>query len=73
LKASEYPGVATVQIIFNNFRQRPKELFFPLAQKRTVGISVRLPLASGLLVQRDGFEEVVTRRKDHLVREDARR
>jgi len=49
LKASEYPGVATVQIIFNIFRQRPKELFFPLAQKRNVGILVRLPLASGLL------------------------
>jgi aryl-alcohol dehydrogenase-like predicted oxidoreductase len=49
LKAIEYPGVATVQIIFNLFRQRPKELFFPLARKRDVGILVRLPLASGLL------------------------
>jgi len=49
LKASEYPGLATVQIIFNVFRQRPKELFFPLAQKRDIGILVRLPLASGLL------------------------
>ena len=28
LKALEYPGVATVQIIFNVFRQRPAELFF---------------------------------------------
>jgi aryl-alcohol dehydrogenase-like predicted oxidoreductase len=49
LKAIEYPGVATVQIIFNIFRQRPKELFFPLAQSRDVGILVRLPLSSGLL------------------------
>jgi aryl-alcohol dehydrogenase-like predicted oxidoreductase len=49
LKATEYPGVATVQIIFNLFRQRPKELFFPVARKRNVGILVRLPLASGLL------------------------
>src|SRR5271155_5085318 len=49
LKATEYPGVATVQIIFNLFRQRPKELFFPLARKRDIGILVRLPLASGLL------------------------
>ena len=49
LKATEFPGVATVQIIFNLFRQRPKELFFPLARKRDVGILVRLPLASGLL------------------------
>jgi len=49
IKATEFPGIATVQIIFNIFRQRPKELFFPLAQKRDVGILVRLPLASGLL------------------------
>src|SRR3984957_8752480 len=49
VKATEFPGIATVQIIFNIFRQRPKELFFPLAQKRDVGILVRLPLASGLL------------------------
>jgi aryl-alcohol dehydrogenase-like predicted oxidoreductase len=49
IKATEFPGVATIQIIFNIFRQRPKELFFPLAQKRDVGILVRLPLASGLL------------------------
>ena len=28
LKAIEYPGVSTVQIIFNVFRQRPAELFF---------------------------------------------
>jgi aryl-alcohol dehydrogenase-like predicted oxidoreductase len=49
LKAIEYPGLATVQIIFNIFRQRPKELFFPVAQRRDVGILVRLPLASGLL------------------------
>ncbi len=28
LKAIEYPGVATVQIVFNVFRQRPAELFF---------------------------------------------
>ncbi len=49
LKAIEYPGVATVQIIFNIFRQRPKDLFFPRAQQRDVGILVRLPLSSGLL------------------------
>ena len=32
LKAIEYPGVETVQIIFNMFRHRPAELFFPEAQ-----------------------------------------
>lgn len=49
LKALEYPGVSTVQIIFNMFRQRPMELFFKEAKKKNVGIIVRVPLASGLL------------------------
>jgi aryl-alcohol dehydrogenase-like predicted oxidoreductase len=49
LKAIEYPGVQTVQIIFNIFRQRPAELFFGEAKKRKVGILARVPLASGLL------------------------
>ncbi|MFW5821625.1 MAG: aldo/keto reductase [Bacteroidota bacterium] len=49
LKAIEYDNVTTVQIIFNVFRQRPKELFFKEAEKRDVGIIVRVPLASGLL------------------------
>ena len=49
LKAIEYPGVQTVQIIFNIFRQRPTELFFAEAKKRQVGILARVPLASGML------------------------
>jgi len=49
LKAIEYPGVATVQIIFNLFRQRPAELFLREAQAKGVGILARVPLASGLL------------------------
>ncbi|MDS0277605.1 aldo/keto reductase [Halomicroarcula sp. S1AR25-4] len=49
LKAIEYPGVETVQIIFNMFRQRPAELFFEEAARRDVGVIVRVPLASGLL------------------------
>jgi aryl-alcohol dehydrogenase-like predicted oxidoreductase len=49
LKAIEYSGVQTVQIIFNIFRQRPAELFFGEAKKREVGILARVPLASGLL------------------------
>ena len=49
LKAIEYPNVASVQIIFNVFRQRPAELFFEQAQRHDVGIVVRVPLASGLL------------------------
>jgi aryl-alcohol dehydrogenase-like predicted oxidoreductase len=49
LKAIEFPGVATVQIIFNAFRQRPAELSFREAAERDVGVIVRVPLASGLL------------------------
>lgn len=49
IKAIEYSGVSSVQIIFNIFRQRPKDLFFGLAKKKDVGIIARIPLASGLL------------------------
>ena len=56
LKAIEYPGVATVQIIFNVFRQRPAELFFAEARRRDVGLIVRVPLASGLLTGKFGRE-----------------
>ena len=49
LKGIEYQNVTSVQIIFNIFRQRPAELFFEQAQKKNVGIIVRVPLASGLL------------------------
>jgi len=54
LKAIEYPGVASVQIIFNMFRQRPAELFFRQAQRRNVAVIVRVPLASGLLTGKFG-------------------
>jgi aryl-alcohol dehydrogenase-like predicted oxidoreductase len=49
LKAIEFPNVQSVQIIFNCFRQRPAELFFPQAKEKRVGILARVPLASGLL------------------------
>jgi aryl-alcohol dehydrogenase-like predicted oxidoreductase len=49
IKAIEFPGVQSVQIIFNIFRQRPIEDFFPLAKEHKVGILARVPLASGLL------------------------
>ncbi len=52
LKAIEFPGVQTIQIIFNMFRPRPAELFFPEAKRRSVGILARVPLASGLLTGR---------------------
>lgn len=49
LIAMEHPGVQTIQIIFNMFRQRPSELFFGEARRRRVGILARLPLSSGML------------------------
>jgi aryl-alcohol dehydrogenase-like predicted oxidoreductase len=54
LKAIEYPGVKTVQIIFNCFRLRPAALFFEQALKKQVGILARVPLASGLLTGKLG-------------------
>ena len=49
LKAIEYPGVVSVQIIYNMFRQRPARLFFQEAARRNVAVIARVPLASGLL------------------------
>ncbi len=36
-------------MIFNMFRLKPAEQFFPAAAARKVGILARVPLASGLL------------------------
>jgi aryl-alcohol dehydrogenase-like predicted oxidoreductase len=49
LKGIEYPGVQSVQIIYNIFRQRPADLFFQEARRRQVGILARVPLSSGML------------------------
>ena len=43
------PGLASLQIIFNIFRQKPIGTLFPKAIEKGVAIIVRLPLASGLL------------------------
>jgi len=45
----EQEGCATLQIIFNLFRQDAAKELLPRAAERDVGIIVRLPLASGLL------------------------
>ena len=45
----EQPGCATLQIIFNLFRQDAAKTLLPKAAEKDVGIIVRLPLASGLL------------------------
>jgi len=49
LKALEYPGVKSIQVIYNIFRQRPSEVLFGECLRRKVGILARVPLASGLL------------------------
>jgi aryl-alcohol dehydrogenase-like predicted oxidoreductase len=49
MRALRHPRVETVQIIFNAFRLKPAEAFFPAAVARGVGILARVPLASGLL------------------------
>lgn len=64
LKGMEYPNVTTVQIIFNMFRQRPSELFFEQAQKKDIGIIVRVPLASGLLTGKFSADSIFEK-EDH--------
>lgn len=49
LAALKFPGVQSVQIIFNLFRQRPAATFLPAAQAAQVGVLARLPLSSGML------------------------
>lgn len=49
-------GLASLQIIFNLFRQDAMEELLPLAEKQQVGIIVRLPLASGLLTGKFGAD-----------------
>jgi aryl-alcohol dehydrogenase-like predicted oxidoreductase len=52
LQAIEYDNVTAVQVIFNMFRHKPSEVFFPEAMRKNVGIIARVPLASGLLTGR---------------------
>jgi aryl-alcohol dehydrogenase-like predicted oxidoreductase len=52
IRAIRHPNVQSVQIIFNMFRLKPAEVFFPQARRQQVGILARVPLASGLLTGR---------------------
>ncbi len=47
--AAQHPKVASLQVLFNMFRQDAITELFPIAEQNNVGIIVRLPLASGLL------------------------
>ena len=49
LTAIRQPGVVSVQIIYNMFRQKPARAFFAEAKARNVAVIARVPLASGLL------------------------
>jgi aryl-alcohol dehydrogenase-like predicted oxidoreductase len=49
LDAIARPGLASVQIVLNAFRQKPLERVLPAAMAAEVGILARVPLASGLL------------------------
>jgi aryl-alcohol dehydrogenase-like predicted oxidoreductase len=49
LAAIAHPGVASVQLILNIFRQKPLEQVVPAAAAAGVGIIARVPLASGML------------------------
>lgn len=48
-RALDHPGVISIQIIYNIFRQRPAAELFARAAQRNVAIIARVPLASGLL------------------------
>lgn len=56
LTALTRPGVASVQIILNVFRQKPLEKVLPAAADAGAAIIVRVPLASGLLSGRYGHD-----------------
>jgi aryl-alcohol dehydrogenase-like predicted oxidoreductase len=49
LAAIRRPGVASIQIILNAFRQKPLDEVLPAAVDAGAGIIARVPLASGLL------------------------
>lgn len=49
LRCLQYPGLASLQIIFNIFRRKPIETLFAKAKAQGVSLIVRLPLASGML------------------------
>lgn len=49
LACLEHEGMASLQIIFNIFRQKPIDVLLEKAKQKGVAIIVRLPLASGLL------------------------
>ena len=60
----EQEGLASLQVIFNVFRQQPLPELLPAAKSKGVSIIVRLPLASGLLAGKYTRETTFTE-EDH--------
>lgn len=58
LKAIEFPNVQSVQIIYNIFRQRPADVFFPRAQQLKVGILALAVVVGDAGGQDDALEHV---------------
>ena len=63
--AMRSPSCASLQTIFNMFRQDAVDTLLPAAAKANVGIIVRLPLASGLLSGKMSKDTSLHRRSDH--------
>jgi aryl-alcohol dehydrogenase-like predicted oxidoreductase len=49
MSALQRPDLATLQVIYNAFRQKPMDELLPMAHAAGVGVIARVPLASGLL------------------------
>ena len=64
LMCIEQEGIASLQIIFNLFRQHVADEIFEKAQEKNIAIIVRVPLASGLLTGKFS-EKTVFAQKDH--------
>ncbi|WP_317235431.1 aldo/keto reductase [Niabella ginsengisoli] len=60
----EQDGLASLQIIFNLFRQHIADEIFEKAKEKNIAIIVRVPLASGLLTGKFS-EKTVFSEKDH--------
>ena len=48
-RALQWDGLATIQLVFNIFRQKAADTLLPAAADHDVGLIARVPLASGLL------------------------
>lgn len=44
-----WPGLASIQVVYNMIAREPEAELLPLAQERGVGVIARVPLASGFL------------------------